>query len=281
MYCAQVVQGEGFTIFLRKPVDDQIYLTVQTGGIPQRLDHLVTSIYQSIDDILQDAKACVVHERIFGSNTCQHSILESRNRSLSKCCGDTGSGLFTFIEGKPVWGEGLAGIQVLAVSPRTSTEKVQVIYEKGAAVGRIWRRHGNTFVMLQNLHGQLSNSPAEDSRTAEVGRMFERTERLLKQVHGDYRDVVRTWLYLSEILKWYPQFNEVRNSAYARFGIMPSTTDHEPVHRLTLPASTGIQAENPLGAACLMDVLAIVGQSRPPVVQMSNSRQKDAFRYRS
>jgi enamine deaminase RidA (YjgF/YER057c/UK114 family) len=50
-----------------------------------------------------------------------------------------------------------------------------------------------------------------------------------------------------------------------------------------LPASTGIRGELPTGAACALDLLAVVGpkDSRPLVKQLSNPGQQDAFRYGS
>jgi enamine deaminase RidA (YjgF/YER057c/UK114 family) len=52
---------------------------------------------------------------------------------------------------------------------------------------------------------------------------------------------------------------------------------------LSLPASTGIQGENRLGAASVMDVLAVMRTpaSQVDVVQMGNVRQADAFEYGS
>ena len=83
----------------------------------------------------------------------------------------------------------------------------------------------------------------------------------------------------ADILAWYPEFNEVRNEAYGRFGLMPSAGDD----RLLLPASTGIGGQSPRGAAAVMDLLAVTGPqaSGSGVKQLSNGRQCDAFRYGS
>ena len=83
--------------------------------------------------------------------------------------------------------------------------------------------------------------------------MLERAERILRENGASYKDVVRTWFYLSDILGWYAAFNKVRNEKYGEFGIMPGPGDRE----LLLPASTGIQGETPSGAACAMDLIAV------------------------
>jgi len=111
--------------------------------------------------------------------------------------------------------------------------------------------------------------------------MLEQAEKILKAQKAAYSDIARTWLYLSGILEWYNDFNSVRNTEYGQFGIMPPLSGEEPMDRLILPASTGIQGDNPAGSACVMDALAITGKTKPEIVQMSSKRQKDAFRYRS
>jgi enamine deaminase RidA (YjgF/YER057c/UK114 family) len=109
--------------------------------------------------------------------------------------------------------------------------------------------------------------------------MIERADRILRENGASYGDVVRTWFYLSDILDWYAGFNKVRNEKYGEFGIMPGPGDR----RLLLPASTGIQGEIPSGAACTMDLIAVLGSNsaKPNIKKLSNPIQFDAFRYGS
>ena len=135
--------------------------------------------------------------------------------------------------------------------------------------------------MLQNLHGLPANAAGPAGKKEQVEMMFERADRLLRQSGADYQQVVRTWIYLSEILYWYPEFNEVRNAKYAQWGLMPAANEPPGTHSLRLPASTGIRGDNPLGAACVMDLLAIKSnpEGQPEISQMTNLKQQDAFRY--
>jgi enamine deaminase RidA (YjgF/YER057c/UK114 family) len=87
--------------------------------------------------------------------------------------------------------------------------------------------------------------------------MLERAERILRENGASYSDVVRTWFYLSDILGWYAGFNKVRNEKYGEFGIMPGPGDRE----LLLPASTGIAGNSRVGAACAMDLIAVIGNN--------------------
>jgi enamine deaminase RidA (YjgF/YER057c/UK114 family) len=107
--------------------------------------------------------------------------------------------------------------------------------------------------------------------------MLDRAEGILRQNGASYKDVARTWLYLSEISDWYTDFNNTRSEKYGEFGIMPGHGDT----RLLLPASTGIGANTPSGAAASMDLLAVVenGGTTSLVRKLTNRKQLDAFRY--
>ncbi len=59
------------------------------------------------------------------------------------------------------------------------------------------------------------------------------------QAGFDLADTVRTWFFLDHILSWYDDFNRARNKIYS--GIKFQTG--------SLPASTGVGAKNPTGAA--------------------------------
>jgi enamine deaminase RidA (YjgF/YER057c/UK114 family) len=114
------------------------------------------------------------------------------------------------------------------------------------------------------------------SKSSQTRLMLERAERILRENGASYKDVARTWFYLSDILGWYATFNKVRNEKYGEFGIMPGPGDRE----LLLPASTGIQGETPTGAACSMDLIAVL-DSQNCTRKLSNPSQLDAFRYGS
>jgi enamine deaminase RidA (YjgF/YER057c/UK114 family) len=176
----------------------------------------------------------------------------------------------TYIQGKPPWGDGLSGVIIHAVS-LDRADDVWTILDGETPCGRGWRRNGATNLMLQNIQGQAGNRPGQ------VREMLERTEDILRRNGASYKDVARTWFYLSDILDWYASFNKVRNEKYGEFGIMPGPGDRD----LLLPASTGIGADTPSGAAAAMDLIAVVENSDvpSPLRKLTNRKQLDAFRY--
>ena len=227
------------------------------------------ALYARIADALHDKHMEIVHERIFGSLSVEAAVLRERKAALSERH-VSAHGPITYVEGNPLWGEGLAGMIIHAVSS-DKADDVWTIMDGDDPCGRGWRRKGSTYLMLQNIQGGAG------SRSAEVREMFDHAEGILRQNGASYKDVARTWLYLSEIVDWYPDFNKARSEKYGEFGIMPGPGDT----MLLLPASTGIGADTPSGAAASMDLLAVVENEGTTslVRKLTNKKQLDAFRY--
>ena len=260
-------QLESIALHSREAGEGHAFLVASVTG-EEDAATAARALYSMIADALHDKRMEIVHERIFGSLSVEAAVQRKRKAALSgqRIPSD---GPVTYVAGDPPWGEGLAGVIIHAVSSHSAD--VWTIMDGENPCGRGWTRNDSTYLMLQNIQGQTG------TRHDQVRRMFDRAERILRQNGASYKDVARTWLYLSEILNWYPDFNKARCEKYGEFGIMPGPGDS----RLLLPASTGIGADTPSGAAASMDLLAIIenhgfGSS---VRKLTNRKQLDAFRY--
>jgi enamine deaminase RidA (YjgF/YER057c/UK114 family) len=221
-----------------------------------------------------------VHERLFGALDGAAETLEARRKALTSS-GSHGDTPVTYVQGQPVWGCGLAGLSMLAVRSKSPDEPETIRDGEGHACGRVWKSHGAEFIVLQGLHGLHGDARASRDPRDQAGRMFDVADRLLRARGTSYRSVRRTWLYLSDILSWYDGLNAVRSARYERFKINAAGVENG--ENLLLPASTGIEGDNPAGAAVTMDLLAIVpgGNDVVDIHQMTNPRQRDAFKYGS
>jgi len=186
----------------------------------------------------------------------------------------------TYLQGNPLWGQGFSGVNLMAIRPAGPQDVWMVRDESGRPLGRGWRRQGATFLLLQNLNGK--DPRIEEDRSMQAERMFDRADGLLRTQNTDYRSVARTWLYINRILSWYGEFNKVRNAKYGHFGLMPEPGGSNG-KAILLPASTGIEGSTPAGAAVTMDFLSarLSPDSDIEIRQMTNSKQKDAFKYGS
>ena len=234
--------------------------------------------YGEIARLLRDQGLTIVHERLFGSLSVKSAVLAARDEALG-AQNLPADGPITYIQGHPPWGEGFAGVILRAVSCRNPQEEVWTIRDQGRAVGRGWRQGDATFLVLQNLQGLARNGNGANGPSNQARRMIQRAAHLLAAQGASYRDVVRTWFYLSNILAWYPEFNQARSAVYRELGLMPINGGSFQ----RLPASTGIRGEVFPGATGTLDLLAVVGppESRPLIRQLSNQAQPEAITYGS
>jgi enamine deaminase RidA (YjgF/YER057c/UK114 family) len=77
--------------------------------------------------------------------------------------------------------------------------------------------------------------------------VFQNMEKALNSVGMDFSHVVRTWLYINNILDWYDDFNIVRTDFFNKRNVFEGL----------VPASTGVGVANPESAALVAEVLAI------------------------
>ena len=232
--------------------------------------------YNDLAVIIRDINAEIVLERVFGDLAFKPQVEEARHLAFTKkepCP-------LSFIQGSPLQGSGIAGVQLHIVSIQNNPVKVWTVFDNGKPCGKGWERDGIQWLILQDMHGLDQKNGHPISREDQAQRMFERAEAILRNQGAEYSNTIRTWIYLDQILDWYAEFNDVRNAKYQEWGIMPKKSSG-PEENLRLPASTGILGSTPSGAACMMDLVAIRNTSGIPVkiTQMTNARQKDAFRY--
>ncbi len=241
--------------------------------------HIAEIIYDRVTEIIANAGAQIIHERIFGNIEIYKNILETRNQRVRNRFPED-PGLVTYIEGESCFGNPFAGTQLRAFRPSQGEEIVKIIREENIPRGRMWSRNGAKFLQFQNIHGGDSSSGGNRRKQAET--MFRKAEALLKSADASYRDVVRTWIYVENILDWYHEFNLARNTCYTDFGLLGSG-ELDDAEEIFLPASTGITGKNPQGASTIMDMLAITQRSNTGIQirPLSGIRQRSPYRYGS
>lgn len=275
-------ESSDFTIFKKIVGSKHAFITVSVTNPEAEQKQLIEAIYSKLSQILKEEELHVVLERLFGCISDHAEMLSIRKNVLQREGMDDNQPV-TYIQGQPIWGSGLAGIQIRAVRLQNPDDKVRTIFDDGVACGRGWQYDGTSYILLQNMHGFLPDSD-DNSREAQTARMFEKANRLLHEQGATYRDVARTWIYLDDVLDWYDSFNVVRTGLYKKYGlIQDGSEEHPEIDDLYLPASTGIRGSNPAQSSGTMDVLAIVRKtsSELEIEPNTGTKQKSAFRYGS
>jgi enamine deaminase RidA (YjgF/YER057c/UK114 family) len=179
----------------------------------------------------------------------------------------------TVVEGEPSEANaGLAGIHVLAVKGESS----RVVRDAGKPLGRVADLHGVRLLGLADV-GRVSSVPIGADGATETTAAIDTAERLLAAEGFTFRQVVRTWYYLRDILSWYGPFNGARNAAFRRMGLIGPGGDG------AVPASTGIGGHGMRGNWGTLDLLAARPADGTPVemTRLHSRRQNEATEYGS
>lgn len=145
----------------------------------------------------------------------------------------------TWLQGDACGREELYACQTTAVSGAD----VRVLRADGRVVGTVFENDCATVCRLASVLPKKREAASGD----QAREVFETLERVLADAGLTYNDVVRTWIFLRDLLSWYREFNDVRTAFYQEHGVFGKL----------LPASTGIGAWTPSGAAIVVDALAI------------------------
>jgi enamine deaminase RidA (YjgF/YER057c/UK114 family) len=265
------------TVYVTEAGRGQAYL-VAAGAWGHKAAQSAAAAYEEIARELKKRDLQILHERVFGSLAAWPTVRSLRRR-IFQSQGLEADGPLTYIQGHPPWGKGLSGVIIRAVKKRRPSDRIWTIRHQGWPVGRGWQRQGHTTLILQNLQGLSPGSNGWNLPPLQARRLLATANRILREQGATYREVVRTWFYLSDILSWYLDFNQARSAMYRELGLLSPDGD---VFR-KLPASTGIEGQTPTDAAGALDLLAVIPaeNSQPHIRQLSSPGQPEALSYGS
>lgn len=251
---------------VESPEVTEIYITA-TPGDNGTLQDQAKEVFSAIRDELISQKAHLLQERIFGNRSAMEELLSIRSKFFSGIDdGITPSGLCGKDESAP-----LAGVQVHAV---ISENKPEVVSLDGKPCGRVIRLSDRAYLTLSDIRAdQTTQKGGDPSEQAKV--MLEKSESILKQFGADFLSVPRTWMWLSDILSWYDDFNHVRNTFFTERGLIGQGS------RQSMPASTGIGLYPFDGSKCAMDLTAVLAPADSIKFLGAVGRQQCALEYGS
>lgn len=261
---------KSFELFASHVGLDQLHLTAAISEETIPASETTKNIYKELAFILDSNNMQILHERVFGNLEFYESFAGIRRKYF-----DFAKGSFSYIEGMPCGGKGLAGVQIHAVKP-LSHEDHWIIHHNNLPCGYGWKRNDTTYIHLAGIVGLEGGFKGREEQAAS---MFEKINQILASQSVSFSNVARIWIFLEDILKWYDEFNSIRTEKFKAFGLVPQSVTESEMDRLCLPASTGIGGRNPAGAIGLADVLAISGDRRVGVLPVV--RQRSAYRYGS
>jgi len=169
-----------------------------------------------------------------------------------------------WIQGDVCPGTHLSGTQAFLIDGRP----VHRVMLDDRVVGSQWEDEDADYCLLAGI----LPANARETRGSQTTSCMQQIEIALQKAGMDFSHLVRTWFYLDDLLAWYDEFNTARTKFFESRGVF---------NRL-VPASTGIGARNPAGAALAAGALAIRPRhGRVHVQEVPSPLQCPATEYRS
>jgi len=237
----------------------EIYITATPEAGPPQLQ--AESLYRRVADVLRQSGCRIMQERLFASQDAQTTAMAARARAY----GDLDDGVLpTRLAARGCPGQ-IVGVQVHAVRSETAP---RVIVSGNAARARLLQLGTANWLIGSGFVGHNAADGPAQTRTA-----FELAEQTLMQAGAGMKDVVRTWIWMDDILGWYGPFNQVRTRFFTERGMMDAAGK--------MPASTGIGVSPADGYRCAIDVFAAWGQ--PDIARRFHAagNQRSAYEYGS
>jgi enamine deaminase RidA (YjgF/YER057c/UK114 family) len=218
----------------------ELYITATpTSSVP--VEAMWQELFNGVREALVSNNAHIIQERMFATQ----DAIELAPQIRADVYGDIDDGVApSYLVCKEGLGEPIAGIQIHAIKCGSVPE---VITLNGEACGRIVELDDRKYLTLSAILDETSSTDVEQSKV-----MLQKAEEALKLYNTDLLSVARTWMWLGDILKWYDDFNRVRNELFTKRGLIGSGS------RQSMPASTGIGLGPSNGSFCSMDLAAIL-----------------------
>jgi len=215
------------------------------------------AMYGRIAQMLRDADAVIVAERLFGSREAMPAAMRWRSQMYRELDDGVQPTLLTDGSGN----RSLIGAQVHAVR---GIEMPSVIASEGLPVARHFQWKRRHYLVASGLRAsQVSTAPSQ------ANAVFQQAIDSIENMGGRFLDVARTWIWMRDILRWYGDLNHVRTKNFKKHGVIGRA-----------PASTGIGIA-PVAGHLALDLFAAWGE--PALVQKldATGRQRAASEYGS
>lgn len=160
--------------------------------------------------------------------------------------------------------KGMISSQIIAVNKSS----VQSIFYKGQLVGHSYEDQYARYIRLV----ALLPDDLQESRENQTVSLLNNMRDCLQENGMAFKNVIRTWFYLDDLLDWYDEFNVYRSSFFEQENIFDNL----------VPASTGIGTTNSCGAEIIGDLIAILPKSdEVKIAKAKSPLQGSALDYRS
>jgi len=216
------------TVSLKSSDVEELFITADLRGED------IAQAAQKAIDIVNSRNSTVVTQVVFAPMGEENASVGAMKEALGDC-----DWPLTWVDSGHRKGSDLGGMHIHAVRG----VDVQRLTMEGRTVGTVFQDDSARFCCL----GDLWSGDSSATRAEQAEQTFDMMESAMELAGMDFSNVVRTWLYLDELLQWYDPFNRIRDDFFRKRGVFDDL----------VPASTGISGANPAGAAMIATATGI------------------------
>lgn len=216
------------TVSLKSSSVEELFITADAR------DRDIAEVLQNALSVVKGKDATVVAQTVFASMGQDNASVTAGKEAV----GDRDWPI-TWVDSGHRKGSPLGGTQIHAVIGAD----VERITLDDRPVGSIFQDDSTRYCYL----GDLWSKNIDASRTEQARQTFDMMEAAIRLGGMEFSNIVRTWLYLDELLQWYDPFNRVRDDFFQERGVFDAL----------VPASTGISGANPGGAAVIATAMGV------------------------
>ena len=213
---------------------------------------------ERVKDAVKDTDLRIVRATFFGDLLAKNDTIQQLENVLGGI-----NFPYSWIEGENCTKSFINGAYFFGL---TGIE-VKRLYHDNIIVGSYFHNSEAEFCFLGGLCPENTRSPFQQTQD-----ILESAENILETVGMDFKNTVRTWFYLDDILEWYTDFNAARTEFFTRHDLFNNR----------VPASTGIGGRNTNGSKICLELTAIKPIKKDFLIDSVNSpMQCSALKYGS
>lgn len=230
----RAANGLSITTLRRDSVQEH-FITLTPVG-----DESPESLFQRLGDAVRQVGGEVISVESLGMSAADRRCLDLLNKALGGSDAPVG-----WVENTRT--DNLCGVHLWVICGA----KTVPVHLGGRRVGTLIEDQFGRYLRLVGL------LPADTalSRPQQAEEVFRQMEAALAEHGMAFSNVLRTWFYNDDILAWYGEFNEVRNTFFRERGVFGGM----------MPASTGVAGRNAIEAALISGLVAV--ESKDPAVK--------------
>ena len=217
-----------YTASLKSSSIEELFITADLRGKD------LARTAQNAMDVVKSKNATVVTQTVFAPMGANNASVTAMKEIIGQCDWPV-----TWVDSGHRKGSELGGMHIHAVGG-TEVERITLA---DRTVGSVFQDDSTRYCYL----GDLWSNDQSASRTGQAEQTFAMMETAIELAGMDFSNIVRTWLYLDELLQWYDPFNRVRDDFFRKRGVFDDL----------VPASTGISGANPAGSAMIASAMGI------------------------